>query len=566
MGRRRRVVDDVLDWDNGRSHAHVRIWEPAEDTAEPSVVVIGNLDDSRGQSATNGFEDVAMLVAARYLGPAGLQAQYYDHWSRSGGGEASFHHVTFSVTAPTGERPGRGRGVDRSTAQALGGVLSDPSWRATTVEEIERLVGETVEVYSAGTYTAAMVRAVQHAGDDGLDAVWDPDNALAAARASGWLHVAGEDGCPAALQSVRKPAMSLLAVHAVRGRERAARDLAWQDPDAPVRLHLPDLPRAADLRRAAERGRRAVEHEQAWAVVGAARAMLADLDANESRLLVPARGGGLTRLAWWEAGTPEPRDERDGMSGPIVLAEDLLGTERDDRPLSEPELARAVERAAVRFLEEECRAVDVWDVPAVRPAGPFPATTPTARLYLDSVTWRAVGAADRDREARLTLLFEEKSHRQVRRRRGSPSCGFDTAGRLVVKSADGRSFCLEWPVGAGDYLERVGGGLLDAVVRADADRKTGAQPVWVELPDGPVVPLPSRAAWSSAHEYTWGYSGTGPANLTAAICDLALLAHHAPEQVDPEDLAEAVHDLVRSGRTPAWRVRDLLTAAGVAIP
>jgi hypothetical protein len=50
------------------------------------------------------------------------------------------------------------------------------------VEEIERLVGEPVETYTPGTYTAAMVRAVRLA-DGAVEVRWDPEGALTAARA-----------------------------------------------------------------------------------------------------------------------------------------------------------------------------------------------------------------------------------------------------------------------------------------------------------------------------------------------------------------------------------------------
>lgn len=564
IGQRRRVVDEVMDWDDGRSHAHVRIWEAAHDATEPAIVVLGNLEDSRGLSATNGIEDVAMLVAARHLGPSGLQAQYYDHWSRSAGDSPSFKHVTFTIASADSGRTGRGRGVDRATAQALGGVLVDPSWRATTTQEIQRLVGETVEVYNAGTYTAAMVRAVQHAGEDGedgVDAVWDPDDALTAAGAYQWLSGASGDRPPGPLTGVRKAALLLLALQAVHGVEEAAADLAWQDPEAPVRLHLPALPRAAELRRVAEGARRAVSHEDAWAVVSAARERLADSDAEERRVLVSARGGGFARLAWWESAIAEPRDDRQGMCGPIVTEADLITERLADHEATEPVLLRALERAALRFLEHECRALEQWDVPTVRPAGPFPATAPTARRYLDAVVWRPCDAGDEHREQRLIRLFDTVAGRHRRNRRSEPKTGFDAAGRMVVISADGRRFSLEWPVGAGRDLVEQRDGLVDAIVKADVDRGGGAQPVWVELADGAIIPLPSHAGWSPAHDYTWGYSGTGPANLAAAISGLVLLALDDPERLDLDDLSAAVHDKVRSGRTPAWPVHGLLQAA-----
>lgn len=559
-GRRRRVVDTVLDWDGGRSHVHVRIWEASDDTAEPPVVVIGNLEDSQGQSATNGIEEVAMLIASRYLGPAGLQAQYYDHRSRGEGGVPVFDHVVFSVGSLSRAHGRWARGANQSTAYALGNALVDPSWRATAVEEIERLVGEAVEIYTPGTYTAAMVRAVHQAGDQGVDAFWDPDGASAAGAAYQWLRQVPVGDSASSLHAVREPAMMLAAWHAVQAVRQAASDLVWQDPNAPVRLHLPELSRATELRRAADRAAHAVSHEEAWAVVGAVRERLAAVDLWSRQVLVPARGGGLCRLAWWEAGAAEPEDHRQGMTGPIVVKGDLLSAEPAERELTELELLLAVERAALCFLEGDCKAAEQWDVPVARPAGPYPTGGPAAQRYLDTVCWRRPDPGDQHRQDRLTRLLDARGG-GLRSRRSAAKFGHDPAGRLVAVSRDGRWFSLEWPVGAGNDLLQQGGGLLDATVTADQDREHGAQPVWVEFAEGPLVPLPARAGWGSAHEFTWGYSGTGPGNLTAAIVELVLSAADDRDRLDIDALARAIHRLVRSGRTPAWRVRDLVEAA-----
>jgi hypothetical protein len=455
--------------------------------------------------------------------------------------------------------------VDRATAQALGGVLADPSWRETTADEVERLVGERVEVYSGGTYTAAMVHAVRQARGDGVDAVWDPEGAMSAARAYLWMRDADAQETSVGLAVVRDPAMRLLAWDAVRAFEKAAADLAWQDPDAPVRLHLPALPGAGELRRRAAGACHAVRHEDAWTVVGIARERLAAVDDEERKLSVPARGGGFTRLAWWEAGVPEPRDDGQGMGGPIVTTADLL--EVDPVGAGPPELVllHATELAAMRFLEQECHALRQWDVPVVRPAGPFPAALPTSRRYLDGVTWGHIEADDRHRVERLLYQFEERG-RPSSTHRSRPKTGQDLGGRLVVMSADGKWFALEWPVGAAADLADIREALPYATVRADVSRSGGSQPVWVDIPDHGVVPLPSSAGWTSSHEFTWGYSGTGPSNLTAALTDLLLLALDQPDAEYLEGLHAALHTMVRAGGTPAWLVRDLLSAAGVPQP
>jgi hypothetical protein len=327
---------------------------------------------------------------------------------------------------------------------------------------------------------------------------------------------------------------------------------------------LPDLPRAAELRAAADRAQREVSHQDAWRVVGAARSRLAEIDPTESQTLVPAQGGGLSRLAWWEAGIPEPCDDRDGKCGPIVTEPDLVTVlpTVDENP--EPAAVRAIERAAVQFLRDECDALDIWDVPAVRPAGPFSATAPTSRIFLQAIDWQLLPETDTHRAERLLTLFDPRP-KPPRKGRSTPRTGFDGAGRLVVMSGDGQEFTLEWPVGLGEDLVGLGPDLSDAVVRADAGHREGPQPVWIELHDGRMVPLPSHARWGPTHDYTWGYSGAGPSNLTAAVVDLAHLAARDLEQAPSVDaIAAVVQQLVSSGRTPAWTLRQITTDAATA--
>lgn len=561
----RKVVDEVMVWDGGRALTHVRIWEPEADTAEPAVVVIGNLEDSDGMSATNAIEDVAMLVAARHLGARGLQAQFYDHWSRGPADAPTYAHVTFTVAPPDGTVRPR-RGIDRATVRTLGGALASPRWRETDAQEVERLIGEPLHGFTAGTYTAAMVNTVRDHPDTPISALWDPEGAVYAAAAYGWLTDTGaaSPGCALRRESYVGAARQVLAWHAVTGRERAARDIAWQEPDAPVLLVLPELPHANDLRVAATAATY-VGHELVWQVLGEARRELAAADPVDGQSLVPARHGGLTRLAWWEAGTPEPVDPRDGVLGRVVTPSDVLGplgVRTGDQGLDDVSLVRAVERAASYWLQEHCEAVDDWDVPSARPAGPFRTGGATCERYLATVRWHEPRPGDRPRLARLAALGRPSSP-GARRRGKHPTAGAgtDPAGRLVALSRDRKTYSLEWPVGPGPDLT-ASETLPDAVVRADQHRQGGNAPVFVELPDGPVLPLPSRAGWGTGHEYTWGYSGTGPTNLAAAVTDLALRAAVAAGvPADADDVARAVRGRVRSGRTPAWPIRQILDEA-----
>jgi hypothetical protein len=406
-----------------------------------------------------------------------------------------------------------------------------------------------------------MLTAVQCSPQGAVSAVWDPDNATTADRAYASLGNANYKAA-SLLDGLLPRARAVLALYAVDARERAAAQLAWQDPDAPVQLELPPLVAGTSLRRAADQARHDLDHGELWKLVSAARARLAAIDAVERQLLVPARGGGLSRLAWWEAGTEEPTDQRDGMLGPIVIAADLLPHAARRADLPEHAVWRAVERAALHPLQEQCRSLDDWDVPLYRPAGPFQVAGPTARRYLDSVAWQDLSAKDQPRAERLKHLESGEPAPRPRKGSGGRRFGFDTAGRLVTMNHNGRTFCLEWPVGAGKDLTSEEICLEDGVVRADPYRAKGAEPVWIELPDGRVLPLPSRERLGPSHDYTWGYSGTGPSNLVAAI---AAIVMHAAQQsstpVNEDVLAAVVHKRVRTGKTPAWRVSDLLGEA-----
>src|SRR5579875_1182068 len=174
----RLVVNEVLAWGRfAKSVVHVRIWEAASSTAEPAVVLLGNLDDNEGQSVTNAIEDVAIYVGARFLGPRTRDAQFYEYWPDGPGDSGpSFDHVTFAIDKPK-------RRKASAEERATGVRFSEPDWRQTERAEIEKLVGELVAVYTPGTYTTELVQAVKEADSHVIEAIWDPGQAQLAAAA-----------------------------------------------------------------------------------------------------------------------------------------------------------------------------------------------------------------------------------------------------------------------------------------------------------------------------------------------------------------------------------------------
>lgn len=538
------LVDAVESWGDGAGSVHVRVWEAPLDSDEPPVVVLGNLDDTTGQSVTNRIEDVAMEIGARHLGTRALRAQFYDHWA-GGGADGQFHQVTFTVhdePSRTWRQPG-GRQASRDAARLLGATLGMPEWRRADRAEVEGLVGERVAVYLPGTYTAAMVRAVSESPIGRVGAVWDPGFSRATAEAALLL--------PADLPE-QAAARAATARRALDEAARAAITVTEQSLDAPVWLVAPQTPEAEALAAMADESLLS-DHDLLWRGLTWIRGLLSEADPEERRSLVSSVRPGWARLAWHEAGIPEPDNPRDGALGPVALPEDLLDV-ADQQHLSTTLTQRThlqlVEAAVVGHLAHNCAAYEAWDVPAARPAGPFRIGSPTVTRYLSQLRWHIPGRDNKDRTDRLAVRLGAEAA-------SGADEAFDPDGNLVLRSADRRSFALEWPA----VHRRRPDELAAATVRADPSRRTGAQPVFLELPEKTIVPLPSEPSWHPTHDYTWGYPGTGPENLARAVLWAVDRAVSDAGEDFRARAAETVHGLVRSGHPPSWQLRDVIRSA-----
>lgn len=542
--RRVLLIDAVEQWGDGAGEVHVRVWDAPEHPDEPPVVVLGNLDDYLGQTVTNRFEDVAMEVGARHLGPRALAAQFYDHWAAADG-DAQFHHVAFTVQQGGPRslwRPTARRTRDNAVRQ-LGALLTAPTWRPAPRREVESLTGTRLDVYLPGTYTSDLIRAVADSSDRRLGAVWDPGSSRATAAAALTL---------AAGSAEQAAARAAAARHALDEAERASRVVAVQAAGAPVWLVAPELPDVPRLTALADPGL-LEDHDRLWQALAWVRGVQREIDPEARASLVPSVRPGWARLAWHEAGVAEPRDPRAGALGPIVLPEDLLGPSAPPRQWTPLEDLRHVEAAIVAVLGRACAAFDAWDVPATRPAGPFTTGTPTVMRYLAQLAWDEPGRRDPTR-----------THRLAARLGGAAGAreATDPDGNFVLRSADGARIAVEWPA----VHRRPTAELAGAVVRADPARRTGALPVFLELPDMTLVPLPSEPSWRATHEYTWGHPGTGPDNLAGAVMAAADCAAGHPGGDFLARAADVVQRMVRSGEPPSWPLRDILMAAASARP
>ena len=546
------AVQEVVHWGyNSRSIVHVRVWEPAESSIDPPVVLLGNLEDNRGPSVTNRIEEVAMLIAVKFLGARGRNAQFYEYWpTKLGDRDSGFSHVIFHVGHPRGKR-------SDLHARALGFDLSEPEWREVPRAEIETLIGSRVDVYTPGTYTAELVRAVKSAPEEGVIVDWDPDGVVLAAKAFELLmpEVESSKEYPENAEILGLPAMCLpilraaLAQYVVAAREDAVHFVAAQDMDAPVILEVPGIPCERQIQKCSRRSIEILnDHVALWEALSDVRSALGRFSSDDQLELVPALAGGLTRLEWWEAGVQEPEPSESGTFGPTAR----LRSVEDGRGLDGVILLNVAEKAIATLLDLTCDEFRTRSVPLHRPSGPIPASGPITKRYLESVSWVEPSPNRDPRRIRLERFAQQAAW-------GSPSlgtlCGRDTEDNFLLLSAEKKLLWFEWPYGALRDVEP------DDVVRADPVRKAGYGPVFLESSTGNLRPLPASASTPMSHGYSWGYFGTGPGNLAAAILQAALAAGPSLSAGVIGGLESVIREKVASGSTPNWKIGDLVDQA-----
>jgi hypothetical protein len=541
--RRRRTIEQLVKWStHDDAVVHVRVWEPVDSTSEPPVVLLGDLEDAR--SVSNSIEEVVATVAQRLLGERVRDTQFYEYATEFGFSTSPvFHHVTFAFARGNVLR--RHGGLRR---RDLG--LSQPQWRPVEAEEIERLTGETLEIYTPGSYTIELVKAALEAGEERITAVLDLEDATRCAQAAlTWdamaesANVVGRVNHP---ERVHDAIGASLAHRAVTGRELAAKQLTWQDPDAPIILRVPELARPDLLRAKAVKAEGLLEdHDLLWSALSAVRLYLSQQCERDRLVVVPAVTGGYSRLAWWEAGVPEEESEpRWGLAR-------LEPSRPAPAELSLVELCRLAETTLGRFLHDNCKAFTTLDIPAFHPSGPLSTAGPATQMYLGSIAW---DPKDRDHVSMKRLEgYAGKPTLDRRASVGKGRFGRDGGGAGVLLSDDGKTFYAEWPVGTG--YGQLG---LETRFWADPPRRGGPAPVFLFDESG-IRPLPSSPRRHFSADFTWGYAGSGPRNLADAILDtIAHLLADRPEISSTENWPEVVEDLVQGGRTPGWQISDIV--------
>jgi predicted DNA-binding transcriptional regulator AlpA len=544
----RLVVDEVMPW--GRSTGsvcHVRVWAPA-DAAHSHVVLLGQLQDASGRSITNDIEAVAMTAAQRYLGRDWDRAQFYEY-SPAPLNEVEFFHVTFTV------RPIKARGLRRraleEVARHIGAELVDPSWRPISREDLVQVTGDLPRIWAPGTYTSALLKAT--AGDPSSEVTWDPHRARDLADVSLALAMLKVVHTPQEVQRLFGVtfeldadqvalARSLVAQASLSAQEHSEQDARTQPPDGAIWLnavHLDD--ETVQYAVSPQHSPEETDPCAVWDTLARIRHATATSARDEDsavrlrRGLVPGARGGWVTLAWYNANVDEPNSAHVGMFGPIALPADLPA-------LSGPVALDPFERLLLldtvlaEYLDEHWQQWRDQDVPSFTPSTKLPIDGPLTRAYLDTVQWQPADTVDQDRLHRLLGVLDPKR------------VGLDPDGWLVIAANDG--FACEWPVSGERDLS-----LRHAVIRADRSSAGGPAPVYIER-DAQLHLLPSAPDRYHGNSYTWGYPGTGPANLATATLDLLRRAGIAET-----NRADSWHHLTRrlaeSPATPYWRVDEL---------
>jgi hypothetical protein len=553
------VVDELMSWGRrDQDVCHVRVWAPTSERGS-HVVLLGQLQDHLSRSITNEIENVAMTAAVRYVGATWRQAQFYEYRPPSGiyDNEVEFHHVTFTVEPlPTGRR----RRDVGEVAVSLGGSLAHPSWRRTDRDELAELTGDVPAIWVCGTYTRDVLATTADLVAPMV--IWDPLRArdvmdlidkLTLLRSAPTADHCARFGVALDLEPhLTDIALTVARQGALEALAHSEQDVRTQPVDAAITLTAVQVVNPSLLPDAARLGADAdIDPHAVWETLSRLRRAVVDARAEQDpdvvrrrRILVPGRCSGFVELPWWAANVDERSASRHGLFGPIAAASDVVTDDTADREAALPfERLLLLDALLSEHLEQYWPDWGWHNTPAFTPSEALPVDGPLTRRYLGSVRWRPLAEVDPDRLHRLARVLD------VTR------AGYDPDGRLVV--ANKRVFACEWPVSSEEDPT-----LADALIRADRPNPRGATAVFLQRGEA-LMPLPSSPHRSDGNAYTWGYSGTGPANLADAVLDVCWRAGvlndpHSDRWTYP------VHSLVARPRTPDWRVGDVLDlAAGV---
>lgn len=491
--------DLVLDFPAASSveRAHVRVFEGDAEEGRRTVVVLGGLVDTGGLA--NHVERIAEIVDARLLSGRGPSATWFTY--TPGSAFIGWHEITNVVfrsrLGPT-SRPvqrvlvGLRRRPQRPDACEESFVFEHPSWHAENVAEVERVIGQPLECFPPSAYTEGVIGRWQRAGRV-VEVDTDPECIGTLLSALARLeHVPADDPYRGAAHQ----ACETLA-HEVCLRLEYRETSHWDDGTEPPYGRTPD---------------------RYWPGTFAARLVPLTMSALDQE-----RVNRYHRDTDW----PWSADE-------LGRHKDLLGQVRswqvDVGPYGDPGHQDVGLHTA---LSETSSLLAHWigvadpasvedDYPDKRPRGPFDVVGPHDKRYLETVHWTPQFA-----ELPVHRMLREKFWPE---RRPHVRFGVDPWERVVAYDGGDAPavFAVDWPLRPHDRPDPIPD---EAFIVGDGEG--GSRPVYIELPDGQLDPLPRQPSLV-ANDWNFGYGGGGPGALVFAI----LRTFESVDGVDFEQLPE----------------------------
>jgi predicted DNA-binding transcriptional regulator AlpA len=472
------------------SRAHIRVWEGPAAEGQRIVVLVGALED-HPVGIVNFIADIADLVDAVLLEGRGGHAIWFDYFPNAFrmDDDHQVDNVILTVTSSRSESKGISLRTRRTSAASPDRGFTRPGWSRASIAEVERVIGLPVECYPVGAYTESTIERWQRAGrqiavehDEAqlrplLEALAFMDNVPAT---DGHARLASET-CPELAQEVR------LRLQVMEAR-------VWEDGTRPPTYHVVERP---------------------WPQLFAARLVPLTLSPRDEE-----------RLQHYPDHTPWPWSPEEFGRRRKLRAE--LRTwlidcgEYGDKP--EPSVHQAVEWAAgslAYWLNVADPTFRESDHPDSAPRS-FDVVGECDRHYLASVRWNATTRdSPTHRELRAKFSSDVQSRLEF---------GLDPWLRLVARDTGNersrKRFAVDWPL-------RPPGSIPDEALIV-ADGGLGSRPVYIQLPDGKLDPLP-RQPDPIANDWNFGYGGGGPGSLESAI----LRTIHLADGVPIEDLPHA---------------------------
>lgn len=480
----RRSFDQVVDYPRaGRSTAaaHVRMWRDVENETGRVVVVIGQLHG--GDSVANFIEDLVRYLDKTALQGRAHEAVWFDYHPEPFG-PFSAHRVTnieltFAAHYNTEERTaGHSRFWQRWGAghrqRAGQGPDLHPTWHDSSVAEIERIIGDSLECYPPPAYTREVIAGHTAEPDRLQEVTHDPIRSGALLNALAFVDAVPVDHEFAATAA---HAGTLLA-DALRERWPQLSPELWDDGTQSHGM-------------------------TPWPSVFAARLVPPTLSDADTELLERYPDT-------FEVSTdPEREAQLRGLLGQLRVWRDETAADAET-PDSRAHAALATaDNLLTVYLRSTNHVFAAEDHPDHRYRR-FRALGEFDLRYLDSIAWEdETGTGPRYVRLLEQVSVAERAHVRI---------GTDPWHHLVayIPSSDGQrapDFCMEWPLRP--PAEPLTSGSL---IVADGG-ESGDRPVYIELPNGTLMPMPDQPDHREG-QWHFGYHGGGPAALQAAILRL----------------------------------------------